>query len=118
MISWLVDNCFLIIVTLVLLVEVILTLIKFSNKPTEEKIAKFKEWLLLIVAEAEKELGGGTGKLKLRYVYDKALTQFPALTLAISFEDFSKYVDEALDEFRKMLESNEKVQEYVGTKEA
>ena len=118
MISWLVDNCFLIIVTLVLLVEVVLTVVKFSNKPTEEKIAKFKEWLLLIVAEAEKELGGGTGKLKLRYVYDKALTQFPALTLAISFEDFSKYVDEALDEFRKMLESNEKVQEYVGTKEA
>ena len=26
--------------------------------------------------------------------------------------------NEALDEFRKMLESNEKVQEYVGTKEA
>lgn len=118
MLNWLANNWFLLVMLVVITTEVVVTLVKFSNKPTEEKIAKFKEWLLLMVAQAEKELGGGTGKLKLRYVYDKALAQFPNLTMALSFDKFSEYVDGALDEFRNMLVSNKQVQEYVGTTKA
>lgn len=116
--EWIANNWLGIFIAIVFVTDLIIMAKKFSDKPTEEKISKFKEWLLLIVAEAEKELGSGTGQLKLRYVYDKALAQFPVLTMAISFEKFSEYVDEALEKFKNMLQSNEKVQEYVGTTEA
>ena len=48
--------------------------IKFYNMPTDKQLSKVKEWLLYAVTMAEKELGGGTGKLKLRYVYDLFLS--------------------------------------------
>ena len=62
---------------------------------------------------AEKELGGGTGKLKLRYVYDLFLTKFNWLAKVITFEQFSDLVDEALEEMKRLLESNNAVKEIV-----
>ena len=118
MFNWLANNWPVLVTLAVFIVFMIISTLQFRYKPTDEKIAKFKEWLLLAVAQAEKELGGGTGKLKLRYVYDKALAQFPALTAFISFEKFSEYVDEALNRFRDMLASNKQVQNYVGTTKA
>lgn len=85
----------------------------FINKPTDEQLHKVKEWLLFAVAEAEKELGSGTGQLKLRYTYDMFLTKFPYLSKFISFEIFSKLVDEALDEFKHLLEINGSISAYV-----
>ena len=66
------------------------------------------------VTEAEKELGGGTGKLKLRQVYDLFVTRFPWLAKIVSFELFSDMVDDALDEMREMLQNNKAVQQLVG----
>ena len=37
----------------------------FVKKPTSVQIQSVKEWLLYAVTKAEKELGSGTGKLKL-----------------------------------------------------
>lgn len=85
----------------------------FINKPTDEQIKKVKQWLLFAVAQAEKELGSGTGQLKLRFVYDMFLIKFPYLSRFISFEMFSKLVDEALDRFEELIRSNEKIQNYV-----
>lgn len=87
----------------------------FMNRPSEELLLKFTEWLLYAVAEAEKELGGGTGQLKLRYVYNKAMATFPKVIKYISFEKFSELVDIALDKFKEMLKTNPKLQQYVGT---
>lgn len=39
---------------------------RFVGLPTESQLAKVREWLLWAVTEAEKDLGGGTGQLKLR----------------------------------------------------
>ena len=72
-----------------------------------------REWLLWAVTEAEKELGGGTGKLKLRQVYDLFVTRFPWLAKIVSFELFSDMVDDALDEMREMLQNNKAVQQLV-----
>ena len=72
-----------------------------------------KEWLLLAVVEAEKKLGGGTGQIKLRYVYDMFIEKFKFLALMITFEQFSVMVDMALDKMRLMLSSNEKLKDYV-----
>ena len=65
-----------------------------------------KEWLKYAVTIAEAELGSGTGQLKLRMVYDMFLQTFSALAGKITFEDFSAYVDEALEWLDNQLESN------------
>ena len=62
---------------------------------------------------AEKDLGSGTGALKLRRVYDNFAINFPTLVEFISFEKFSNYVDEALISMRKMLENNKDISVYI-----
>lgn len=85
----------------------------FFGLPRGAQLKKVREWLLLAVTQAERELGGGTGKLKLRTVYDAFLTKFPWLAPVVSFERFSALVDDALEEMKKMLEENEAVQSFV-----
>lgn len=85
----------------------------FIKMPKSSQLKKLKEWLLYAVAKAEKELGGGTGKLKLRYVYDMFILRFDLLADVISFEAFSLLVDEVLEEFREMLEINTSVAKYI-----
>ncbi len=87
--------------------------IKFFKYPHSKQIECFKEWLVYAVSLAEKELGSGTGALKLRQVYDNFATKFPHLVEFISFEKFSNYVDEALISMRKMLENNRDIGIYI-----
>lgn len=84
--------------------------IKLAPSKQKEKV---QEWLLWAVTEAEKELGGGTGQLKLRKVYQMFLTTFPWLAQIISFNEFSVMVDVALDKMKTMLDNNAKAQDYV-----
>jgi len=85
----------------------------FVKRPRTEQLKSVKEWMLWAVTKAEKELGSGTGKLKLRYVYDMFVAKFPWLGSVVSFEMVSMMVDDALEEMRAMLESNKAVNEYV-----
>ena len=86
---------------------------RYFNLPSEAQLAKVREWLLWAVTEAEKELGGGTGKLKLRQVYDLFVTRFPWLARIVPFDLFSDMVDDALDEMREMLKNNQAVKIHV-----
>lgn len=90
---------------------------KFLNLPTATQIEKAKEWMLWAVTRAEAELGGGTGQLKLRCVYDMFVERFPVIAKAVSFDTFSQWVDEALEDMREMLKQNEAVQELVGVED-
>lgn len=72
-----------------------------------------EEWLLGVVTEAEKQLGSGTGQLKLRQVYDKFLEKFPLLSVLIPFKIFAEMVDKALAKMRLMLSGNSFAQHYV-----
>lgn len=72
-----------------------------------------KEWLLLAVTEAEKALGGGTGKLKLRQVYQAFITNFGLFAKYVKFETFEVWVSESLEQMKQLLESNKKIEEYV-----
>lgn len=74
---------------------------------------KVKEWLLYAVIEAEKELGSGTGPVKLRSVYDMFITKFPKLSVFISFNTFSEWVDVALDYMEKLLADNKDVKAII-----
>lgn len=90
--------------------------IQFAKEPTDKKIQMVKEWLLFAVIQAEKELGGGTGQIKLRYVWDMFLKTFPALASVVSFEMFSALVDEALEQMRHLLATNKDIEAYVEDK--
>ena len=98
---------------LAVLVAAGLGIYRFVGLPTREQLDKVRKWLLWAVTEAEKELGSGTGALKLRQVYDLFVTRFPCLARVISFALFSRMVDEALEEMRDMLASNEAVSAFV-----
>ena len=95
----------------------VLIVTRFFLKPTDEQINDVKQWLLYAVTEAEKDLGNGTGKLKLRQVYDLFLQRFPIVSRMISFEQFGQYVDDALDEMKRILAGNRQINKYVQTGE-
>ena len=105
---------YLILIAIAAAVVLAYLIYKFFKLPRESQIAKVKEWLLFAVTQAEKELGGGTGQLKLRYVYDMFVSKFPYLVRFVSFELFSRLVDDVLVKFREILSNNKAVQEYVG----
>lgn len=72
-----------------------------------------KEWLLLAVTEAEKALGSGMGRLKLQQVYQAFIANFGLFAKFVKYETFEAWVDESLEQMRKLLETNKKVEEYV-----
>ena len=111
------NNILFAIIGIAIFTVVVYGLYVFLNMPTNVQIKQIQEWLLYAVARAEKELGSGTGQLKLRYVYDMFIARFPHLVKFIGFEAFSGLVDEALDIFKEMLQQNKDVNNYIGNKE-
>lgn len=71
-------------------------ILTFFKQTREKQVAIFKEWLRFSVVNTEQLIGSTPGQLKLRYLYNVAYDKFPKVIKYISFEDFSKYVDEAL----------------------
>ncbi len=110
--EWLMNNWFMIVALLAVLFICFMAAKKWLDKPTAEQVANIKEWLLLAVTEAEKQLGGGTGQLKLRFVYDWAVERFSWVSV-IPFSTFSQWVDEALNEMKKQLAVNTAVKAYI-----
>jgi hypothetical protein len=87
--------------------------IRFFKSSKEEQMKKIREWLVYATTIAEKELGGGTGQLKLRQVYDMFVSKFTWLAKIISFDKFSELVDEALGDMNKLLQTNTAVSAFV-----
>lgn len=104
-IAFLSENWYVIIMVLVLLFAIYYTI---TNKQ------KVKEWLKYAVVLAEKELGSGTGQLKLRQVYDMFIERFPVFSKLVPFSTFSNWVDLALEFLREQLEKNEAIKNFVG----
>lgn len=102
-----------IIGAIILIALVGLTIKEFIELGKEKQLEKVKEWLLYACIMAEKKLGGGTGQVKLRYVYDLFVEKFSFLKLLVTFEQFSEMVDEALVKMREMLEKNPNVAMFV-----
>lgn len=74
---------------------------------------KAKKWLEWAVAEAENQLGTGTGQLKLRQVYNWFTAQFPFFSKIVPFKTFSKWVDLALDWMRDQMEKNKDIKAVI-----
>lgn len=111
--DFIIDILGVIVAIAVALTVAVIAAIRFFKSGTEKQLAKVREWLLYAVSLAEKELGGGTGKLKLRFVYDMFVVKFPWLAKIISFDRFSGIVDDSLDEMNKLLATNDAIANYV-----
>ena len=74
---------------------------------------KVLEWLKYAVSEAEKQLGAGTGQLKLRLVYDWFYERFPIIAAVVPFKVFSAWVDTALDTMKEWLKVGNKIGDYI-----
>lgn len=109
--EWLMNNWYMIIAFVAAGIVIGITIRKWLELPTNEQIESMKEWLVYAVSEAEKQLGGKTGQLKLRMVYDMAIAKFKWLTF-ISFNTFSNWVDEALMVMKDMLK-NERIADII-----
>lgn len=111
--EFIIDNWPVIIAIIAGIAVAVVAVIKFANSSTEEQLKDVREWLIFATSLAEKELGGGTGPLKLRSVYDMFLSKFPWMAKIITFERFSGLVDEALPAMKELLKNNSAVQNYV-----
>ena len=111
--EFIVKNWYIIFALLAILIFVGILAVRYWSLPADQRKSKIRQWLLWAVAEAEKELGGGTGKLKLRQVYDLFIQRFPCAARILPFKRFMKLVDDALDELEEMLKSNKDVKAYV-----
>lgn len=111
------NNWYLIVAAIAIIVVIGIAIYNFILLPKGEKLKRIKQWLLWAVTQAEKMFGSQTGQLKLRYVYDLFITRFPFISKFVTFEKFSQFVDQALEKMRKLLESNARVQAYVGLEE-
>lgn len=107
------DNLIMILVIIIGIAAAGLFVVWFFKQTKEKQIEMLQQWLILAVVRAEKELGEGTGQLKLRYVYDKFIKEFKFLAKVISFEEFSKYVDDALEAMKHMIQNNKNVVNYI-----
>lgn len=111
--EFIMNNWYIIIAVSAALGVAVAAIIRFFKLPTEAQLDNVREWLLYAVTEAERELGSGTGQLKLRSVYDMFVLRFPSLVHIIPFDWFSELVDEALVEMREMLAKNQNVKKIV-----
>ena len=82
------------------------------NKSKEDQIKELEKWLRYLVFEAEKYFGSQTGQLKLAYVYNLAVKQFPWIAKFMTFEEFDqKYVKAALEWLNKQLAENKAIKD-------
>ena len=111
--EWIVNNWSLVVVLIAAVVCATVYVKKFLNKPTDEQINALKEWMLWITLEAERQLGGGTGKAKLRFCYNEFCKTFSWMAKIMTFDEFSCLIDSVLIDMRKLLETNEAIKGFV-----
>lgn len=105
----------LIALILMLLLVFGLAIHNFANKTKEEQIEVVIHWLRSAVFEAEQSLGGGTGQLKLAYVYNLAIKQFPWIAELYPYERFdNELVKPALEWLNTQMSSNENIKKLLG----
>lgn len=105
-----------VIIILIVAILICILVAGFLKLGKDKQIKIINEWLLLAVIKAEKELGDGTGQVKLRYVYDLFIDKFRFVSMFISFNQFSALVDSALIIMKEMISNNDQVKNYIVNK--
>lgn len=107
------NNIIMIAVVIIAICLLCIGIVYFFKLSKERQQEIIKQWLLVAVVKAEKELGDGTGQLKLRFVYDLFLDKFKFISYLITFNQFSALVDDVLDIMRAMISNNKNIEDYV-----
>lgn len=100
-------------VLLVLGLLTVYAILRFMKLTPKQQLDKVKTALLYMVTEAEKELKSKTGRVKRSMVWEWLVERFPIITLFITEKKYDELLDQALEEFRKMLEDNASLYDYV-----
>lgn len=111
--KWFIENWSLLVVIAATIFLGAVYFNRFMRLPSDGKIELVKQWALYIVIEMERIYGNGTGSLKLAAAYDAFIKAFPDLVPIVSFELFSKIIDEALERMRHLLSTNLDIKNYV-----
>lgn len=109
----LIENWVFFIIALVLVLLTVYAVLRFLKLTPKQQLDKVKAALLYMVTEAEKELKSKTGRVKRSMVWEWLIERFPIISLFITEEKYDELLDQALEEFRKMLESNDSLYDYV-----
>lgn len=107
------ENWLIFVIVVVLLGLTVYAVLRFLKLTPQQQLDKIRIALLYMVTEAEKELKRKTGQLKKAMVWDLLVERFPIITLFITEEKYDELLDEALEKFKKMLESNSSLYDYV-----
>lgn len=107
--EFLMEHWVTILLILALVAHIVYDVIQFHKMPRDEQYQRIRGWLLQAVMLAEREFGSGTGALKLSSVYAEFCKQLPWIAKVISYETFSKCVDDALEEMKEILAKNKKI---------
>lgn len=108
-----IENWLIFVIVLILVLFAVYAVLRFLKLTPQQQLGKVKTALLYMVTEAEKELKSKTGRVKRSMVWDWLAERFPIISLFITEEKYDELLDQALDEFRKMLESNDSLYDYV-----
>ena len=100
-----------ILLVAIIVIFIVLTVMVLMGKKNAQA------WLLYAVTQAENQLGGGTGQLKLQTVYDAFVAKFPVVKNFITFTAFKKMVDKALAEMKELAQKDTAIASYIGQKE-
>lgn len=107
------ENWLIFVIVVVLLGLTVYAVLRFLKLTPQQQLDKIRIALLYMVTEAEKELKRKTGQVKRAMVWDWFVEGFPIITLFITEEKYDELLDEALEKFKKMLESNSSLYDYV-----
>ena len=116
--SFIATYWYLIVVAIAIIAVVSIKTYIFLKKPGKDQLNKIQEWLVWAVAQAEKELGSGTGQMKIKYVYNLFITKFPSIAIFVPYSLFSSMVEKALDEFKDLISNNQRISEEFAVEEA
>ncbi|WP_418613986.1 hypothetical protein [[Ruminococcus] torques] len=108
-----IENWLIFVIAFILVLLAVYAVLRFLKLTPQQQLGKVKTALLYMVTEAEKELKSKTGRVKRSMVWDWLVERFPIISLFITEEKYDELLDQALDEFRKMLESNDSLYDYV-----
>lgn len=105
----------LIVIILILILTIALSISDFIHKSKEEKIDILVNWAKKAVYEAEEYFGGGTGALKLAFVYNKAVEQFPWFAKLLTYEEFNEQIIKpSLEWLNEQIAKNPNIKQLLG----
>ena len=107
------ENGVVFVVLAILILFAIYIILRFLKLTPQQQLDKVRIALLYMVTEAEKELKGKTGRVKRSMVWEWLVERFPFITLFITEEQYDRMLDLALEEFKKLLEDNQSLYDYV-----